>query len=86
MAHHKSAKKRIITNEKARLKNRVIKKSIRTVTKKLKKLTDQATAVKEADKLFSMLDKAAKKGVLHSKNVSRKKSRISKFVNKLNVQ
>jgi len=83
LAHHKSAKKRIKTNLKAKLKNHVIKKSIRTVTKRLHTVTVKQDAVPVANKLFSMLDKAAKKGVIHKNNVDRHKSRISKYINTL---
>jgi len=85
LAHHKSAKKRIITNKKANLRNHFVKKSIRTVTKKLHRVEKQEEAVVIGNKLYSMLDKAAKKGIIHKKNADRNKSKISTYINKLSA-
>jgi len=83
VAHHKSAKKRIKTSQIAKFRNHVVKKSIRTVTKKLHAIKDIQEAGKIADKLFSMLDRAEKKNVIHANNVGRHKSQISIFINRL---
>jgi len=85
LAHHKSAKKRIKTNEKARLRNRIIKKSIRTVTKKLIKTSNKEEATMLVKKLYGMLDTAKKKGVLHRNTVDRKKSKVARYLNNLSA-
>lgn len=62
MPTHKSAEKRILTSEKGRLANRAIRSAIRTSLKKIRS-ADKAEGIKaEMGNLFSMLDKAARKG------------------------
>ena len=79
MANTQSAKKRIRQNAKRRERNRVYRSAARTHIKRTRKLIaegrlDEAEdAMKEA---VSTLDKAARKGVLHRGNASRRKSRI----------
>ncbi len=86
MAHHKSAIKRIKTNEKARLRNRHQRSTMRTEVKKFFYLLDTGTAeeIKAAfPKITTLYDKAAAKGILHKKNASRHISRLAKTVNKI---
>lgn len=61
MPTHKSAEKRIVTSEKARLANRAVRSAIRTSLKKIR-AADQSGIKAEMGNLFSMLDKAAQKG------------------------
>ncbi|MDQ0664211.1 small subunit ribosomal protein S20 [Arthrobacter ulcerisalmonis] len=86
MANIKSQKKRILTNEKARLRNNAVKSELKTAIRAVN------TAVVSADKeaattaLVSAsrkLDKAVSKGVLHKNNAANRKSAISKKVNAL---
>ena len=86
MANIKSQKKRILTNEKARLRNNAVKSELKTAIRAVN------TAVESADKeaattaLISAsrkLDKAVSKGVLHKNNAANRKSAISKKVNAL---
>jgi len=81
MANHKSAKKRIRSNEKKRLLNRYQLKTARTETKKL-----VATEKKEEAQLIlidviSKVDKLAKKNIIHWKKAANIKSKLSKKVN-----
>lgn len=62
MPTHKSAEKRIITSEKARLANRAIRSAIRTSLKKIRTAEKKEAISAEMPNLFSMLDKAARKG------------------------
>ncbi len=62
MPTHKSADKRILTSEKARLANRGVRSAIRTSLKKIRAADSKEAIAAEAPKLFSMLDKAARKG------------------------
>lgn len=78
MPTHKSAKKRLKTNEKANIKNRALKSRIVTLVKKTESSSDQAS-LKEA---VSFLDKAARKGVIHPNKASRIKSRLTRLVQK----
>jgi small subunit ribosomal protein S20 len=80
MANHKSALKRIRSTEAKRLVNRYQHKSTRSSIKKLRELTDK----KEAEALFSsvvsMLDKLAKKNVIHANKAANLKSGLAKHV------
>ena len=62
MPTHKSAEKRIITSEKARLANRAVRSAIRTSLKKIRAAEKKEGIQAEMGNLFSMLDKAARKG------------------------
>ena len=83
MANHKSALKRIRSNDKKRLRNRFQHKTARNAVKKLKELTDR----KEADVLLktviSMLDKLSKKNIIHSNKAANLKSKLTKHVSAL---
>jgi small subunit ribosomal protein S20 len=80
MANHKSAKKRIRQNEKRRVHNKYYARSMRNAVKKLRSSTEK----KEANELFpevaSMLDKLAKKNVIHKKKAANVKSSLAKHV------
>jgi small subunit ribosomal protein S20 len=80
MANHKSALKRIRANEAKRLRNRYQAKTTRTFIKRLKASTDKVEASELYKKVVSMLDKLAKKNVIHKNNASNKKSRLAKVV------
>lgn len=83
MANHKSALKRIRSNESKRLRNRYQHKSTRTFARKLLASKDK----KEAEDLYktvsSMLDKLAKNNIIHKKKASNQKSKLAKHVNSL---
>ncbi len=80
-----SAKKRTRQNEKRRLKNQAQKSAIRTQEKKVRILVAEKK-LEEAQKaqvqLSSLVDKAAKKNLVHKNAASRKKSRIALLVKK----
>jgi small subunit ribosomal protein S20 len=83
MANHKSAEKRIRSTATKRLRNRYQAKSTRTVVKNLRETTDKAEAETLFQKVSSMLDKLAKKNVIHKKKASNQKSKLAKVVSKL---
>ena len=82
MPTHKSAEKRILTSEKARLVNRAVRSSIRTSLKKVRGAASHAEAAKELPNLFSMLDKAARRnqGGVTKNSASNYKSKAQKVV------
>jgi small subunit ribosomal protein S20 len=80
MANHKSALKRIRNNETKRLLNRYQHKTTRNAMKKLKELTDKKEAEKMFPEVVSMLDKLAKKNVIHANKASNLKSSLAKHV------
>jgi len=83
MANHKSAKKRIRANEAKRLRNRYQHKTARTSIKKLVTATNKEEASALLKEVSSMLDKLAKKNIIHKKKAANQKSRLAKHVNKL---
>ena len=80
MANHKSALKRIRSNESKRVLNKYQHKTTRNAIKSLRETTDK----KEAQKLFStvssMIDKLAKNNIIHDNKAANLKSGLSKFV------
>ena len=81
MAHHKSALKRIRQDAKKRLHNRYYKKSTRSAIKKLRAMTDQKEAVAFLPKVISMVDRLAKRNLIHRHQASNLKSKLTKAVN-----
>ncbi len=83
MANHKSAEKRIRANEAKRVRNRYQAKTTRTFIKKLRTTTVKNEAEALLKEVSSMIDKLAKKNVIHWKKASNQKSKLAKLVNKL---
>ena len=83
MANHKSALKRIRSNDKKRVLNRYQAKSTRTVVKRLRATNDKNEAVELFKTASSMLDRLAKKNIIHKNKAANNKSKLAKFVNKL---
>ena len=81
MANHKSALKRIRANEAKRLRNRYQHKTTRTFIKRLKSSIDKAEAQELLKTVTSMIDKLAKKNIIHKNNAANKKSKLTKLVN-----
>ena len=83
MANIKSQKKRILTNEKARLRNQAVKSELKTHVRRVREAIaggdkDRATTALEA--AGSKLDKAASKGVIHANQAAKRKSKLAKQV------
>ncbi len=83
MANHKSSEKRIRQTETKNESNKYYAKTTRNALKTLRSTTSKDEASKLAPKLTSMLDKLAKKNVIHKKKASNLKSSIVKHVNSL---
>ena len=83
MANHKSALKRIRQNEKRRVHNRYYAKTVRNAVKKFRALTDQKEAAEQMPKLYAMIDKLAKKKIIHKNKAGNLKSKITKHIAKL---
>ena len=84
MADHKSAIKRARQNEKKRLRNKSSKTRIKNIVKGVRQTVSEKSneaALAELDIAKSIIDNAAKKGVIHRKTASRKISRLSRIVN-----
>ena len=83
MAHHKSCLKRIRQNEKRRLHNRYYAKTMRNAVRKLRATTDKAEATEMLPKVQKMLDKLAKRNIIHKNKAANIKSSIALHVNSL---
>ena len=80
MANHKSALKRIRSNDKKRLRNRFQHKTARNAVRRLRELTDKKEATKLLPSVISMLDKLAKKNIIHANKAANIKSKLTKRV------
>jgi small subunit ribosomal protein S20 len=80
MANHKSALKRIRSSEAKRLVNKYKHKSTRSAIKKLRELTDKKEAEAMFPDVISMLDKLAKKNIIHANKAANLKSGLAKHV------
>lgn len=80
MANHKSSIKRIRSNEAKRTENRYYAKTTRSAVKKLRTATSKDEAEKLLSKVSSMLDKLAKKSVIHKNKAGNIKSKLAKKV------
>ena len=83
MANHKSAIKRVRQSEQSRVLNKYQSKSTRNAIKQLRSTTEKAAAEELYPKVASMLDKLAKKNVVHKNKASNLKSKLTKHVNGL---
>jgi small subunit ribosomal protein S20 len=80
MANHKSSLKRIRSNETKRLVNRYQHRTTRNAIKKLRELTDKTEAETLYVSVVSMLDKLAKKNVIHANKAANLKSGLAKHI------
>lgn len=83
MANHKSTLKRIRSNNKRRLRNRYYSKTMRNAVRGFMKIEDKQEAEKEMPKIVAMVDKLAKKNILHQNKADNIKSRMSRHLNTL---
>jgi small subunit ribosomal protein S20 len=83
MAHHKSALKRIRQNEKKRVHNKYYAKTMRNALKSLRNTSDKEEAMKLFPKVVAMIDKLAKKNIIHKNKASNLKSKLAVKINQL---
>jgi small subunit ribosomal protein S20 len=83
MANHKSAEKRNRANEAKRVRNRYQAKTTRTQIKKLLSTTKKDEAQALLKEVSSLIDKLAKKNIIHWKKAANQKSKLTKKVNAL---
>ncbi len=83
MANHQSAIKRTRQIEKRRLHNRYYAKTTRNAIKALRQTTEKEAAAALLPKVSSMLDKLAKRNIIHKNKASNLKSKLAKYINKL---
>lgn len=83
MAHHQSAKKRIRQSEKRRIHNKYYARSTRNAVRVLRNTTDKAEAEAMLPKVNSLLDRLAKKNIIHKNKAANLKSSLALHVNAL---
>ena len=83
MATHKSAIKRIRQSEKNRLFNKYFYKTARNAVRKLRGLKNKKEATELFPKVVGMLDKLAKRNIIHKNKASNLKSKLANHINLL---
>lgn len=83
MPHHKSAAKRVITNEKSRQRNMAAKSHLRGTLKTVRSATTRTEADKVLRGAIALLDRTASKGIIKRETANRHKSRLASFAAKL---
>ncbi len=89
MPNIKSAKKRVKTSERNRQHNVAVKSAVKTSIKKvyesIKNDVEEEKLKTAVNRAYSVIDKAVSKGVMHKNTAARKKSRLTRHVNKGSV-
>ena len=83
MPHHKSAEKRVGTNELRRQRNVAATTRMRSAIKSVRSATSRSAGESALKSTSAILNRAASKGVIRREAASRQKSRLAKFVQKL---
>jgi small subunit ribosomal protein S20 len=83
MANHKSSEKRIRQTETRRVENKYYAKTTRNAVKALRETTDKKAAAELLPRIAGLLDKLAKKNVIHKNKASNLKSSLTVHVNSL---
>ncbi|MDL2221683.1 30S ribosomal protein S20 [Parabacteroides sp. OttesenSCG-928-N08] len=83
MANHKSSLKRIRQTKTKRLHNRYYARTTRNAVRKLRATEDKTEATALYPKVCSMLDKLAKKNIIHKNKAGNLKSKLAKYIQKL---
>jgi small subunit ribosomal protein S20 len=84
LANHKSALKRVRQDEVRRLRNKATKTRVKNITKDVREAAssneNKESFLKNLNTAKSIIDKSAKKGVIHKRTAARKISRLSKLM------
>jgi len=83
MANHKSALKRNRQAEAKKLHNRYYAKTMRNAVKTFRNLTEKEAASEQLPKIFSIIDRVAKRNIIHKNKAANLKSSLAAHVNKL---
>ncbi len=82
MPQHKSPLKRMKTDKKRAARNNYVKRTLKTLSKQMDTAANLEDKQQMLSELYSQLDKAAKKGVIHKRTASRRKARLAAALNK----
>lgn len=80
MANHKSALKRIRSNEAKRLVNKYQHKTTRNAVRNLRAVEDKKEAEALLNNVIAMIDKLAKNNIIHANKAGNLKSKLTKHV------
>ncbi len=83
MANHKATKKDARQAEKRRVRNKYYGKTTRNAVRDLREIKDQKEASDKMPTTVAMIDKLAKKGIIHKNTAAHLKSKLAKRINKL---
>jgi small subunit ribosomal protein S20 len=83
MANHQSARKRIRANEAKHLRNKYQLKSCRTAIKQLKQVKDKQAAETLFKTVVAMIDKTARKNIIHKNKAAHAKSQLAHHIGRL---
>lgn len=83
MANHKSSLKRIRSSEKKKIANRYYAKTMRNALSSFRALTVKDEATSKITSLISMIDKLAKRNIIHKNKASNLKSQVMLKINSL---
>ena len=83
MANHQSSIKRIRQIQKRKLHNRYYAKTARNAVRKLRATAEKSVAAEMLPKVSAMLDKLAKRNIIHKNKASNLKSKLTIYINKL---
>jgi len=81
MANHKSSEKRIRQDEKKKVQNKYHARSSRSAVKTMRDIEEKTGATEMLPKVTSMLDKLAKKNIIHPNKAANLKSKLARQVN-----
>ena len=83
MANHKSSLKRIRANETKRLANRYYSKTMRSALRDIRAISDKGEDTQKLSTMTAMIDKLAKRGMIHKNKAANLKSGLMKKINAL---
>lgn len=86
MANHKSSIKRIRSNDAKRIRNRYQHKTARNAVRDLRAVKSQKDGAAMLPRVVAMLDKLAKRNIIHKNKASNLKSKLTRFVNALGAK
>ncbi|HRV80422.1 MAG: 30S ribosomal protein S20 [Planctomycetes bacterium] len=82
MPNTKQAKKRMVTDERRRIANKIVRSSMRTAVKRVLTAEDAVTAQAALPEAMKQVDKCAKQNILHDNTAARMKSRMARAIAK----
>ncbi len=81
MANHKSALKRIRSDQTRRIKNRYFARTMRNAVKEFRNLEEKDKATEQLPKIVSLIDRNAKRSIIHKNKAANLKSKLTRKLN-----